>query len=127
MLYTNTIAYTLVSDLYYVKKHPIFLIMGTLIITSLLLLGFLMREIEFKEMSEYEHLLNYYLRNFVAANHRDTKKVTSLFPYAPGEKLRNAESSPYQYRDFEQVKIKDSTDISDFIKHLKTKNVGESI
>ena len=125
MLYTNPIAYTLSSDLYYLKKHPTFLILGTFAITVLLLLGFLMREIKYAEMSAYEQLLNYYLRNFVSEKFREAKNVTSLFPHTPT--LRNAASSPYQYQDFDKENPQDGTDSADFFSHLNNKNFGESI
>ena len=127
MLYTNPIAYILSSDLYYLIKHPIFLILGTFAITILLLLGFLMREIGFKEMSAYEQLLNYFLRNFVSEKYKEAKYVTSLFPHTPDEALRNSIASPYQYRDFEEEKNQDSSDSSNFFEHLNKKAVGDSI
>jgi uncharacterized membrane protein len=127
MLYTNPIAYTLSSDLYYLIKHPIFLILGTFVITILLLLGFLMREIRFKEISAYEQRLNYYLRNFISEKYNDAKKITSLFPHTPDESLRNSISSPYQYRDFEEEKNQDSSGLSNFFEHLNKKAVGERI
>ncbi len=127
MLYTNPIAYTLSSDLYYLRKHPIFLILGTFVITILLLLGFLMREIRFKEMSAYEQLLNYYLRNFVSEKYKDVKNVASLFPHTPDEVLRNSTSSPYQYRNFEEERVQDNLSSSDFFVHLNKKAMGESV
>ena len=127
MLYTNPIAYTLTSDLYYLKKHPAFLILNTLTITSLLLLGFLMREIDCKEMSAYEKLLSYYLRNVVSEKHREAKRITSLFPHAPHEELRNSASSAYQYRDLDELKTEDSVYTADFFTDLNNKIIGETI
>jgi hypothetical protein len=127
MLYTNPFAYTLTADLYYLKKHPTFLILGTIALTALLLLGFLMREIKFSEMSAYEQLLNYHLKNFVSEKFREAKHVTSLLPYTPDEALRNAPSSPYLYHDFDETKTQDGSVSADFFSHLNSKTFGESI
>jgi len=127
MLYTNPIAYILSSDLYHLIKHPIFLILGTVAITFLLLVGFLRREIRCKEMSAYEQLLNYYLRNFISEKNKDAKKTISLFPHSPDEVLRNSTSSPYQYGEFEDEKNQDNYDAFDFFAQLNKKALGESI
>ncbi len=127
MLYTNPIAYTLAYDLYYLRKHPAFLILGTIVITALLLIGFLMREIKFEEMSAYEQLLNYHHRNFVSEKFREAKHVTSLFPYTPDEALRNAPSSSYQYHDFNEDQTQEASDSANFFSHLNSKTFGENI
>ena len=127
MLYTNPIAYTLTSDIYYLKRHPTFLILGTIAITTLLLLGFLMREIKFAEMSAYEQLLNYHHRNFVSEKFREAKHVTSLFPYTPDEALRNAPSSSYQYHDSNENHTQVGLDSANFFSHLNSKTFGENI
>jgi hypothetical protein len=127
MLHTNLLAYTLVTDLYYLRKSPVFLVLGTLVITVLLLIGFLMRELKFIEMNLYEQLLNYHQRNFISEKYRDAKNITKFFPLTPDEVLRNSASSPYQYRDFEDSKIDESSDFSELFAQLNKKRIGESL